>query len=210
MVIVNSTEFQRIVEGNEGKIVLYLFDKNDPRHEHLSAVLQELENDFPSITFCFLDHLSIKDSANVETLPSIRCYEAKRIVNTMEGCSTAMIVTFIRGWMKEKAQETTLDKIKRLISDNPVIVFIKGTKDDPFCRFSRAVVNMLNKSGIKFEGYNIFEDPELREELKVYSNWPTYPQLYVNGTLIGGHDIIEELYESGSLRDEIPHEYLVN
>jgi monothiol glutaredoxin len=76
---------------------------------------------------------------------------------------------------------------------------MKGTPDFPQCGFSAAAVRTLSAVGAKFDTFNIFEDPELREALKQYSNWPTYPQLYVNGELIGGSDIITEMYNSGEL-----------
>lgn len=93
-----------------------------------------------------------------------------------------------------------IERIKSQLSSNPVILYMKGTPDFPQCGFSAAVVRALNASGAKFSHVNIFEDPELREALKQYSNWPTYPQLYVNGELIGGCDIILEMQTSGELQ----------
>ena len=77
---------------------------------------------------------------------------------------------------------------------------MKGTPDFLQCGFSATAVKALNAVGAKFDTVNIFEDPELREALKQYSNWPTYPQLYVNGELLGGCDIIVEMYKSGELQ----------
>lgn len=91
------------------------------------------------------------------------------------------------------------ERIKAQLSSNPIVLYMKGTPDFPQCGFSATAVRALNAVGAKFEHVNIFEDPELREALKKYSNWPTYPQLYVNGELIGGSDIIVEMYKSGEL-----------
>jgi monothiol glutaredoxin len=77
---------------------------------------------------------------------------------------------------------------------------MKGTPDFPQCGFSARTVAVLRALGVPFKAVNIFEDPELREELKRYSNWPTYPQLYVNGELLGGCDIVLEMYDSGELK----------
>jgi monothiol glutaredoxin len=93
-----------------------------------------------------------------------------------------------------------IDRIKSQLSSNPVMLYMKGTPDFPQCGFSATAVRALNAAGAKFESVNIFEDPELREALKQYSNWPTYPQLYVNGELIGGCDIIVEMYNNGELQ----------
>jgi len=93
-----------------------------------------------------------------------------------------------------------VDRIKTQLSSHPVLLFMKGTPDFPQCGFSATAVKALTAVGAKFDSVNIFEDPELREALKSYSNWPTYPQLYVNGELIGGCDIIVEMYKSGELQ----------
>jgi monothiol glutaredoxin len=93
-----------------------------------------------------------------------------------------------------------IDRIKSQLSSSPVLLYMKGTPDFPQCGFSATAVRALNAVGAKFESVNIFEEPELREALKQYSNWPTYPQLYVNGELVGGCDIIVEMYNSGELK----------
>jgi monothiol glutaredoxin len=91
-------------------------------------------------------------------------------------------------------------RIKEQLDSNPVLVFIKGTPDFPQCGFSGQTVAALKAIGKPFAYVNIFEDPEIREGLKTYSNWPTFPQLYVDGELIGGCDIIVEMYNSGELQ----------
>jgi monothiol glutaredoxin len=91
------------------------------------------------------------------------------------------------------------DRIKKQLSDFPVLLYMKGTPDFPQCGFSAQTVAALRAVGAEFAYVNIFEDPEVREGLKQYSNWPTFPQLYVNGELIGGCDITLELYQSGEL-----------
>lgn len=93
-----------------------------------------------------------------------------------------------------------IERIKAQLSSHPVVLYMKGTPDFPQCGFSAAAVRALNASGAQFAHVNIFEDPEVREALKQYSNWPTYPQLYVNGELIGGSDIILEMHASGELQ----------
>lgn len=93
-----------------------------------------------------------------------------------------------------------IERIKSQLSSNPVMLYMKGTPDFPQCGFSAAAVRALSAAGATFNHVNIFEDPELREALKQYSNWPTYPQLYINGELIGGSDIILEMYNSGELQ----------
>ncbi len=93
-----------------------------------------------------------------------------------------------------------VERIKQQITAHPVVLFMKGTPDFPQCGFSAQTVAALRACGADFAHVNIFEDPELREALKSFSKWPTYPQLYVNGELLGGCDIALEMYRSGELQ----------
>ncbi|HEY5667349.1 MAG TPA: Grx4 family monothiol glutaredoxin [Gammaproteobacteria bacterium] len=92
-------------------------------------------------------------------------------------------------------------RIEKQLAEYPVLLYMKGTPDFPQCGFSARVVAALRQLDAKFAFVNIFEDPEIREGLKAYSNWPTFPQLYVDGELIGGCDIAVEMYESGELAE---------
>jgi monothiol glutaredoxin len=93
------------------------------------------------------------------------------------------------------------DRIKQQLASAPVVLFMKGTPDFPQCGFSAKTAGALRQVGAQFKAVNIFDDPELREALKQYSNWPTYPQLYVKGELIGGCDIVMQMYGNGELKD---------
>ncbi len=94
-----------------------------------------------------------------------------------------------------------IERIKTPLTTQPVVLFMKGTPDFPQCGFSAQTVAALRAVGKPFHAVNIFEDPELRDALKRYSNWPTYPQLYVKGELIGGCDIALQMYQSGELQE---------
>src|ERR1022692_3290147 len=94
-------------------------------------------------------------------------------------------------------------RIESLITTNKVILFMKGTRQIPACGFSNAVVQILKKEGVPFETFNILSDPEVRQGLKEYSSWPTYPQLYIGGKFVGGCDIVTELHQSGELAKEL-------
>lgn len=93
------------------------------------------------------------------------------------------------------------EKIRQLLASHPVLLFMKGTPDFPQCGFSAAAVRALQAADASFSHVNIFEEPELREALKTYSNWPTYPQLYVKGELVGGSDIMVEMMKNGELKE---------
>ncbi|KAL0491821.1 glutaredoxin [Acrasis kona] len=100
-------------------------------------------------------------------------------------------------------QENIDEKIKRLINQSPVQIFIKGTPTAPQCGFSRQLIEILNKNQVEFGYFNIFTDEKVRSGIKTYSNWPTFPQVYAKGNLVGGLDIIKELEESGDLHQEL-------
>ena len=96
---------------------------------------------------------------------------------------------------------TLEEQIRSEIKSNPVMLYMKGTKIMPMCGFSATVVNILNAYDVGYESVNVLEDPEIRIKLSEYSDWPTIPQLFVNGKLIGGCDIAMELHKSGELKD---------
>jgi monothiol glutaredoxin len=91
------------------------------------------------------------------------------------------------------------DAISEAIQENPVILFMKGTPDQPMCGFSARTVGALQATGAPFAAVDILPDPRIRQELSALSNWPTIPQLFVNGELVGGCDIVTEMYETGEL-----------
>jgi monothiol glutaredoxin len=95
---------------------------------------------------------------------------------------------------------TVIDRIKHDITDNPVVLFMKGSPVFPQCGFSAAVVQILTHLGVKFKGVDVLADPSIRQGIKEFSSWPTIPQLYVKGEFVGGCDIIREMFESGELQ----------
>lgn len=117
-----------------------------------------------------------------------------------------MWTTSTRASNKNKNSSIKMDKqieqqIKDKISSDNIVLFMKGTQQRPQCGFSKMAVTMLDDLGVSYTAYNILEEPQLREAVKEFSNWPTYPQLYHNEELIGGCDILMQLYESGELKE---------
>ncbi len=93
-----------------------------------------------------------------------------------------------------------MERIRQIIEGQPIVLFMKGTPQFPMCGFSGHVVQVLKACGAEFAHVNVLEDQEIRANLPRYANWPTFPQLYVNGELIGGCDIVVELYQRGELQ----------
>ena len=103
----------------------------------------------------------------------------------------------------------TKEKIKDLIDNNSVCLFMKGTPDSPQCGFSMAVSNVLKHLKVNFNGINILEDENLRQGIKDFSDWPTIPQLYIKGEFIGGCDIVKEMFEKGELKKLLESKKLI-
>lgn len=92
-------------------------------------------------------------------------------------------------------------QIEGILGSGKIVLFMKGNADMPMCGFSANTVAILRQLAVPFKTFNILNDPEIRQGVKDFSNWPTYPQLYVNGKLIGGNDIITEMFQNGELQD---------
>lgn len=98
---------------------------------------------------------------------------------------------------------STIEKIRAQIAEHPVLLYMKGTADKPECGFSLAAVNALKSAGVEFTYINVLKAPLIRERLPSVSNWPTFPQLFISGELVGGSDIICEMAKEGSLQKQI-------
>jgi monothiol glutaredoxin len=98
-------------------------------------------------------------------------------------------------------ENIVFERIKKEISDNDVVLYMKGTAVFPQCGFSAAVVQILSQMGVAFRDVNVLEDSDIRQGIKDYTNWPTIPQLYVKGEFVGGCDIVREMFISGELQD---------
>jgi monothiol glutaredoxin len=102
--------------------------------------------------------------------------------------------------MKEFAMTDVRDRIDRLVKNNDIVLFMKGTALFPQCGFSSRAVAILDHLGVPFETVDVLQDPEIRDGIKQYSDWPTVPQLYVKGEFVGGSDIMMEMFEAGELQ----------
>lgn len=105
--------------------------------------------------------------------------------------------------MTDQAANPMRDAIQTAISENPVLLFMKGTPDQPMCGFSARTVAILQSLGQQFAAVDVLPDPRIRQELSALSNWPTIPQLFIEGELVGGCDIVTEMYQSGELQEAL-------
>ena len=100
------------------------------------------------------------------------------------------------------SDQTTTDWIKKTISSNDVVLFMKGNKQFPQCGFSSQVAQILGHMGVQYKDVNVLEDAAIRDGIKQFANWPTIPQLYIKGEFVGGCDIVREMFQSGELAQE--------
>uniref|UniRef100_A0A0N5AWW3 Glutaredoxin-related protein 5, mitochondrial n=1 Tax=Syphacia muris TaxID=451379 RepID=A0A0N5AWW3_9BILA len=116
------------------------------------------------------------------------------------------ILTSLRGFSSAELPKSLKERIDGYLAKDPVVVFMKGTQEEPQCGFSRNVKIILDFHNIKFKSYNVLEDQELREGIKKFSDWPTIPQVYVNGKFVGGSDILVQMHNEGEITDYFENE----
>ncbi|KAK5862035.1 hypothetical protein PBY51_017468 [Eleginops maclovinus] len=130
--------------------------------------------------------------------------EAETVPEMSEKYEIASVPTFLFFKGGEKVDRLDGAHAPELTKKAPCMLFMKGSSQEPRCGFSRQIVGLLKEHNIQFSSFDILSDEEVRQALKTYSNWPTYPQLYANGELVGGLDIVKELAESGELENTCP------
>jgi monothiol glutaredoxin len=108
-------------------------------------------------------------------------------------------VASIAKWREQVSEQPVLDDIKRDLKENDIVLFMKGSPMFPQCGFSATAVEILNRMSLEFKSVDVLADDNIREGIKVFSDWPTVPQLYVKGEFVGGCDIMREMYEAGEL-----------
>ncbi len=108
------------------------------------------------------------------------------------------------------SEDAIFAPIRKVIQDNDIVLFMKGTTAMPLCGFSATVVQILKELGLSFKDVNVLADPALRQGIKDFTNWPTIPQLYIKGEFIGGCDIVREMFQAGELQDLLKNHKILN
>ncbi|KAJ3214623.1 Glutaredoxin 3 [Dinochytrium kinnereticum] len=159
----------------------------------------------------------VSEKYEIAMVPTFLIIVDNKITQTIEGANAPLLTSSVEKISKMEAApllkpdtaatETpaySAERLKALVSSHPVMIFIKGTPEQPRCGFSRQLLEILGEKGVEYGSFNILADENVRAGLKEYSNWPTYPQIYVNGELIGGLDILKELIASGEFENTFP------
>lgn len=157
-----------------------------------------------------MPEVSIK--SGIAVVPTILLLKNSDIIDRVDGANVPALTEKIKHHLKNKdplldvikTKESLEERLKKLINQAPCVLFMKGNPANPRCGFSRTIVSILDNYKTDYKSFDILQDNDVREGLKKFSNWPTYPQLYLNGVLIGGLDIVKEMDESDDLESMLP------
>ncbi len=193
------SKFNQLVQGTP---ILLIINKGVANWEEQNQIMKKMENS--KVIFSYLDlneRQNLSETINnlVESpfsFPILKNSETKYF--SKKGLGENFIQDLIH---KDYIAESIDSLIKYLIASQRIFVFIKGTAQFPFCKFTKKMVAYLDGKGLKYGYFNIFTNNELRERLKDYSNWKTYPQLYIDGKLIGGNDVVQQMEAMGQMDD---------
>lgn len=141
----------------------------------------------------------------IEAVPTVIFFQSNKAVHRIDGIDIADLTASAKKLAgisvsaEASAAGTLEDRLKALVNKSKVMVFMKGDRNTPRCGFSKTLIQILNETNVSYETFDILSDEIVRQGLKTYSDWPTYPQVYVNGELQGGLDIVKEMVQSGEL-----------
>lgn len=188
-------------------IILYSAEWADQCSQILAVMEQLSKQDaYKNIKFLNVAIEEIPEIAQqheIEAVPTVICFQNQKAVHRIDGIDIADLTnaakTLAGATTTDGKPETLDDRLKALINKAKVMIFMKGDRNAPRCGFSRQIIQIINDTGVAYETFDILSDEDVRQGLKTYSDWPTYPQVYVNGELQGGLDIIKEMQSGGDL-----------
>nr|XP_033324959.1 glutaredoxin-3-like isoform X2 [Megalopta genalis] len=173
-------------------------------------------SEYKGVKFAKIEAEKVPDvslKAGITAVPTVILAKNETIVDRVDGANPSAIAEKIKrhSVSKEsipleawKPQQNLEDRLKKLTNQAPCMLFMKGNPANPRCGFSRTIVSILDSCNADYQSFDILQDNDVREGLKKFSNWPTYPQLYINGELIGGLDIVKEMNEAGEFESMLP------
>lgn len=170
-------------------------------------LLDDQEEEYPSISFAKVnvdEHEELVKLFGVSSVPTVIFLKNGQIVGKHSGADPMALLAAVKTIATSAdSTETLEDRLKALVNRHPFMIFIKGTPEQPRCGFTGTLLRTLRDLQIEFDSFDILADDEIRQGLKAYSQWPTYPQIYVKGELLGGLDIFLDMHRSGQLGEVI-------
>ncbi|XP_014800705.1 PREDICTED: glutaredoxin-3 [Calidris pugnax] len=206
----------RLQQKDGSLVVVHFWAPWAPQCAQMNEVMAALAKEHVQVTFVKLEAEAVPEVSEkygISSVPTFLFFKNSQKVDRLDGAHAPELTKKVQRHAagaslppasSEGGKEDLNSRLKKLINAAPCMLFMKGSPKEPRCGFSKQMVEILNKHGISFSSFDIFSDEEVRQGLKTYSNWPTYPQLYVAGELIGGLDIIKELEASGELDTVCP------
>ena len=214
--------FRKTVDGCSDHLLVFLFTADwAPQASQLVDALTELMKDqsIGAIKYFKVEAESVAEVSKefgIQSIPATLLIAKGKAVALIEGSDVPAVTkkikevafkefpfTVSRIPSSAKDANSLNDRLKALVRRSPIMLFIKGDRDTPRCGFTRQLLQIVQSLNVEFDTFDILSDEEVRQGLKSFSNWPTYPQVYVNGSLIGGLDIVKELHELGELEDTL-------
>ncbi|XP_012523928.1 glutaredoxin-3 [Monomorium pharaonis] len=186
--------------------------------EEMSKLDQYKEVKFAKTEAENVPEVSLK--SGVAAVPTVLLLRSSNVIGRVDGANISALTEKVKHYLNNenvtslldtvKTKESLEDRLKKLVNQAPCMLFMKGNPTNPRCGFSRTIVSILDGYKTDYKSFDILQDNDVREGLKKFSNWPTYPQLYLNGELIGGLDIVKEMDESGELESMLPKKESIN
>ncbi|XP_075360429.1 glutaredoxin-3 isoform X2 [Mycteria americana] len=213
----SAEQFQQLLQQKDGSlVVVHFWAPWAPQCAQMNEVMAALAKEHMQVTFVKLEAEAVPEVSEkygISSVPTFLFFKNSQKIDRLDGAHAPELTkkvqrhassSSVSAGSNDSAKEDLNVRLKKLINAAPCMLFMKGSPKEPRCGFSKQIVEILNKHGISFSSFDIFSDEEVRQGLKTYSNWPTYPQLYVAGELIGGLDIVKELEASGELDTVCP------
>lgn len=202
--ILSSEGFQECASKNKKLIVFFWASWSEPCAA-LNDVVTEVANAHSSIHFAKVEAEAVPEVSGhleITAVPTFVLLKSGKVCGRIEGYRPAELFSKAEALASEEEQDLK-SRLKQLTTQEPVMLFMKGTPDTPRCGFSRKVVEALRHAGVPFGSFDILTNDEVRQGLKEFSDWPTYPQLYAGGELLGGCDIILEMARDNELKGAV-------
>ncbi|KAJ3023261.1 UNVERIFIED_CONTAM: Glutaredoxin 3 [Siphonaria sp. JEL0065] len=224
-------QFRKLTNAKNSISVANFFATWAEECTHMNDVFNELSNKFPKLQFLSVEAEEFPDTSEeleIAAVPTFLFIKDGKILERLEGANPPLLTQTAEKYNKQVEAYKPADavapvatfaamtpeqlhaRLKALVNSNKVMVFMKGTPAEPRCGFSRQTVELLTEQRTTYGSFNILADETVRAALKEYSNWPTYPQIYVDGELIGGLDILKEMIASGDFQKLAPPEDDIN
>ncbi|XP_015775271.1 PREDICTED: glutaredoxin-3-like [Acropora digitifera] len=184
--------------------VIHFYAPWSPQCTQMNDVMSELAKDNSHVKFYKLEAENLPEVSHkyeISAVPTFLLFKNQKVVDRLDGANAPSLTKKVQHHANVVTPAVTLEqeikqdintRLKNIINGAPCVLFMKGSPQEPLCGFSRQMVDLLNSNGAKFSHFDILSDNEVRQGLKAYSNWPTYPQLYVSGEFVGGLDIVKK------------------